>query len=71
MPTYQTLLPDNIYSFLNRMSELYSAVERDMHVGLMRGKSIATVEKSLQAKYQVDSTTTRNIYHNLKGKHQG
>lgn len=71
MPTYQTLLPDNIYSFLNRMSELYSSVEKDMHVALMDGESIATVEKSLQAKYQVDSTTTRNVYHNLKGKHQG
>ncbi|MEM7595515.1 MAG: hypothetical protein AAF383_29115 [Cyanobacteria bacterium P01_A01_bin.83] len=53
------------------MSELYSAVEKDMHVALMRGDSIATIEKSLQAKYQVDSTTTRNVYHNLKGKHQG
>ena len=70
MPTYQTLLSENIYSFLDRMSELYSAVERDMHVALMRGESIATIEKSLSAKYQVDSTTTRNVYHNLKGKHQ-
>ena len=71
MPTYRTLLPDNIYSFLDRVSELYSAVEKDMHVALMRGELIAVVEKSLQAKYQVDSTTTRNVYHNLKGKHQG
>ena len=71
MPTYQTLLPDNIYSFLDKMSEIYSAVERDMHVALMRGEPVASVEKSLQAKYQVDSTTTRNVYHNLKGKHQG
>ena len=71
MPTYQTILPDNIYPLLDRMSELYSAVEKDMHVTLMRGESISTVEKSLQAKYQVDSTTTRNVYHNLKGKHQG
>ncbi|MDJ0688842.1 MAG: hypothetical protein QNJ41_10050 [Xenococcaceae cyanobacterium MO_188.B32] len=29
------------------------------------------IEKQLQSRYQVDSTTTRNIYHNLKGKHQG
>ena len=71
MPTYQTLLPESIYSFLNQMSELYSAIERDMHVALMSGNSLATVEKSLRAKYQVDSTTTRNVYHNLKGKHQG
>ena len=70
MPTYCTLLPDNIFSFLDRMSELYSAVEKDMHSRLMRGDKIAEVEKSLQAKYQVDSTTTRNVYHNLKGKHQ-
>ena len=61
MPTYRTLLPDNIYSFLDRVSELYSAVEKDMHVALMRGELIAVVEKSLQAKYQVDSTTTRNV----------
>ena len=71
MPTYQTLLPESIYSFLNQMSELYSAIERDMHVALIRGNSLATVEKSLRAKYQVDSTTTGNVYHNLKGKHQG
>ena len=70
MPTYQTLLPETIYSFLDKMSELYSAIEREMHVGLMRGDTIAAVEKSLQAKYRVDSTTTRNVYHNLKGKHQ-
>ena len=71
MPTYQTVLPESIYSFLNKMSELYSAVEKDMHVALMDGEKIGVIEKSLQAKYQVDSTTTRNVYHNLKGKHQG
>ena len=71
MPTYQTLLPKSIYLFLDKISELYSAVEKDMHVALMRGDKIAVVEKSLQTKYQVDSTTTRNVYHNLKGKHQG
>ena len=70
MPTYQTLLPDKIYSFLDKMSQLYSAVEKDMHVALMQGDKIADIEKSLQSKYQVDSTTTRNVYHNLKGKHQ-
>lgn len=84
MPTYQALLPErtsrasgvspddvssSVYSFLDCMSELYSAVEKDMHVALMGGESIAVIEKTLQAKYQVDSTTTRNVYHNLKGKH--
>ena len=71
MPTYQTLLPESIYSFLDQMNEIYSAVEKDMHVALMSGESIASIEKLLQSKYQVDSTTTRNVYHNLKGKHQG
>ena len=71
MPTYTTLLPESMYPFLARMSELYSAVEKDMHVALMGGEKIAAVEKSLSAKYQIDSTTTRNVYHNLKGKHQG
>ena len=58
MPTYQTLLPENVYSFLDKMSELYSAVEKDMHVALMGGNAIATVEKTLQVKYKIDSTTT-------------
>ena len=71
MPTYQTLLPENIHLFLEKMSEIYSAVEHDMHIALMRGETIATLEKSLTALYQVDSITTRNVYHNLKGKHQG
>jgi len=70
MPTYQTLLPKSIYSFLDCMSELYSRVEKDMHVSLMRGDKISEVEKSLQTKYQIDSTTTRNVYHNLKGRHR-
>lgn len=70
MPTYCTLLPDNIFLFLDSMSELYSTVEKDMHVCLMRGEKIAVVEKRLSCKYQVDITTIRNVYHNLKGKHQ-
>ena len=70
MPTYQTLLPNDIYSFLDKMSELYSAIEREMHVCLMSGDKISLIEKALQDKFQVDSTTTRNVYHNLKGKHQ-
>ena len=71
MPTYQTILPANIYSFLDSMAQLYSQLEREMHVCLMRGEKIGVIEKSLQSKYQVDSTTTRNVYHNLKGKHSG
>ena len=71
MPTFQTLLPDNIFPFLDEMAKLYIQMEREMHVCLMRGESIAAVEKSLQSKYKVDSTTTRNVHHNLKGKHQG
>ena len=70
MPTYQTLLPTDIYSFLDSMARLYSQLEWDMHVCLIRGDKINVIEKSLQSKYQVDSTTTRNVYHNLKGKHQ-
>ncbi len=70
MPTYQTLLPNNIYPFLDSMATLYSQIERDMHSCLMGGEKIGIIEKSLQSKYQVDSTTVRNVYHNLKGKHK-
>ena len=69
MPSYQTLLPNNIYPFLDSMAALYSQIERDMHSYLMGGEKINVVEKSLQSKYKVDSTTIRNVYHNLKGKH--
>ena len=69
MPTYQTLLPSNIYQFLNSMANLYSAIEKEMHVALLAGEKIGNLEKKLQNKYQVDSTTVRNVYHNLKGKH--
>ncbi|MGK7896203.1 MAG: hypothetical protein AB4372_21965 [Xenococcus sp. (in: cyanobacteria)] len=69
MPTYQTLLPTNIYQFLNSMANLYSAIEKEMHVALLAGEKIGDLEKKLQNKYQVDSTTVRNVYHNLKGKH--
>ncbi len=71
MPTYQTLLPTSIYSFLDSMAQLYSQIELQMHVALISGEKISTIEKSLQSKYRVDSTTTRNVYHNLKGKHRG
>ena len=85
MPTYQTLLPTNIFPFLDSMAALYSRIERDMHVCLMRDgvlahlgrpqvspprEKIGMIEKSLQSKYQVDSTTVRNVYHDLKGKHK-
>ena len=52
------------------MAALYSQIERDMHSCLMSGEKIGTIEKSLQSKYQVDSTTVRNVYHDLKGKHK-
>ncbi len=71
MPTYQTLLPSNIYPFLESMATLYSAIEKDMHVALPNGENINSIEKRLQRKYQVDSTTVRNVYHDLKGKHSG
>ena len=71
MPTYQTLLPKTIYLFLDKMAALYSQIEREMHVGIINGEKLSIIEKHLQSKYQVDSTTIRNVYHNLKGKHQG
>ncbi len=71
MPTYQTLLPETIYSFLDKMAVLYSQIEREMHVAIVSGEKLSVIEKQLQSRYQVDSTTTRNVYHNLKGKHQG
>ncbi len=70
MPTFPTLLPFHIYSFLDSMAQLYSQIEREMHLRLNKGEKIGQIEKSLQVKYQVDSTTVRNVYHNLKGKHQ-
>ena len=69
MPTYQTLLPSNIYQFLNSMANLYSAIEKEMYVALLAGEKIGNLEKKLQNKYQVDSSTVRNVHHNLKGKH--
>ncbi len=71
MPTYQTLLPSSIYSFLDSMANLYSAIEKQMHVALLSGEKINVIEKRLQSEYQVDSTTVRNVYHDLKGKHSG
>ena len=70
MPSFQTLLPFEIYSFLDSMAQLYCQIEREMHLRLNKGEKIGQIEKSLQRKYQVDSTTVRNVYHNLKGKHQ-
>ncbi len=71
MPTYQTLLPSNIYPFLESMANLYSAIEKQMHVAILAGEKIGSIEKRLQNQFQVDSTTVRNVYHNLKGKHSG
>ncbi len=67
----QTLLPSNIYPFLESTANLYSAIERSMHVALLAGEKIGDIEKRLQNQFQVDSTTVRNVYHDLKGKHSG
>ncbi len=40
-----------------------------MHVALLRDEKIGVIEKRLQSEYQVDITTVRNVYHDLKGKH--
>ena len=53
------------------MANLYSAIEKQMHVALLSGEKIDVIEKRLQNKNQVDSTTVRNVYHDLKGKHSG
>ncbi len=71
MPTYQTKLPANIYPFLESMVNLYAAIEKQMHISLLAGEKIGLIEKSLQNQFQVDSTTVRNVYHSLKGKHSG
>ena len=71
MPTYQTLLPSNIYPFLESMASLYSSIEKKMHVAILAGEKIDSIEKRLGQEFQVDSTTVRNVYHNLKGKHSG
>ncbi len=71
MQTYQTRLPTNIYPFLESMANLYSAIEKQMHVSLIAGQKIEDIEKNLQNQFQVDSTTVRNVYHDLKGKHSG
>ena len=69
MPTYKTLLPTNIYPFLESMASLYSAIEKRMHVAILAGEKMGDMEKRLQSEFQVDSTTVRNVYHDLKGKH--
>ncbi len=71
MPTYQTVLPSSIYPFLESMASLYSAIEKEMHMALVLGEKIGSIEKTLQNKYQIDITTVRNVYHDLKGKHSG
>ena len=53
------------------MTVLYSQIEREMHIAIVSGEKLSAIEKQLQSRYQVDSTTIRNVYHNLKGKHQG
>jgi IS605 OrfB family transposase len=68
MATYCTLLPESLNAALNAMSSLYATLEHEMHVALERGESLGVIELRLQSKHKVDSTTTRNVWHNLKGK---
>jgi hypothetical protein len=68
MPTACTLLPESLDPFLNAMSALYSGIEHDLHASLSKGGVLGATELSLQSKHGVDSTTTRNVWHNLKGK---
>lgn len=71
MPTFTTRLPEQLFSFLDAHAELMSRMEREMFVRLQRGERIGVLEKELQVKYDCDSTTVRNVYHNLKGKIDG
>jgi hypothetical protein len=68
MPTCTTLLPESLDPFLDAMSSLYAGMEHEMHSLLSKDSVLGAVELSLQSKHGVDSTTTRNIWHNLKGK---
>ena len=52
MLSFQTLLPFQIYSFLNEMAQLYSQIEREMHLRLNKGEKIGQMEKYLPKKYQ-------------------
>jgi len=71
MPTYCTKLPDHLVPFLDATAALYSKIEHEMHVLVLEGsKTLAQIEKYLQGKHGVDSTTIRHVWDNLKGKHQ-
>jgi len=71
MPTYCTKLPDHLVPFLDATAALYSKIEHEMHVLVLEGsKTLAQIEKYLQGTHGVDSTTIRNVWDNLKGKHQ-
>ena len=69
MLTCKTIFPHSVYPFLESMATLYSTIEKEIHVSLLAGEKTSSIEKCLQNKFQVDSTTVRNVYHNLKGKH--
>lgn len=70
MPTYQTLLPPSISEYLDAQDALYGRISMAMHVRMMRGEKQSKIEKSLASEYGVDSTTVRNVWHNLKGVHR-
>ena len=68
MPTFMTKLPSSLGAFLSAQDKLYGEIERDLLVALNSGNSFASVEKAMQSRHGVDSTTVRNVWHNLKGK---
>ncbi|MEM9219799.1 MAG: hypothetical protein AAGD25_36410, partial [Cyanobacteria bacterium P01_F01_bin.150] len=68
MPTFQTKLPIALSEFLNAQDELYGRIELDIFVHVNSGQPFSSLEKTLQAKHGVDSTTVRNCWHNVKGK---
>lgn len=68
MSTFTTKLPTAISDFLNAQDDLYGRIERDIFTRINRGESIGVVEKIMQSAHGVDSTTVRNVWHDLKGK---
>jgi IS605 OrfB family transposase len=68
MPTYSELLPQSLDAFLDATSSLYATLEHEMHAMTSKGMAVGKVEHILQSRHKVDFTTTRNVWHNLKGK---
>ncbi|MEM9217232.1 MAG: hypothetical protein AAGD25_23175, partial [Cyanobacteria bacterium P01_F01_bin.150] len=65
MPTFQTKLPSVFSEFLNAQDELYGRIELDIFVHVNSGQPFSSIEKTLQSKHGVDSTTVRNCWHNV------